>query len=277
MLSSAATAMWLLAELPAKAADPAAMDCVTASNNSVELGNEHRLRAARAQLLVCAASSCPSDVRKECMRRVDAINAQIPTIIFEAKDADGRDLSAVKVTMDGQPFADRLEGTALPLDPGEHTFVFETASRPSVVRHLVVREAQKERRETLTFGATAPPAPPRYVPPEPHGGLGAQKTLAIVTAGIGVAGLGVGSVFGLMMLSKKSDAQKACPDVCADQGGVDLWNDAVSSGNLATAFLVGGGIAIAGAAVLWFAAPSSGAPAARVGFGPGTLEVKGSW
>jgi hypothetical protein len=276
MLSSAAVAVCLFAGLPATAADPNSMECVAASNSSVDLRRDHRLLAARAQLLVCAASSCPSDVRAECLRRLDAVKALIPTIVFEAKDAEGTDLSAVKVTMDGQPFADRLQGTALPVDPGEHTFAFETAREPAVVMHLVVREGEKERRETVMFGTIVAPPGPRVVS-EPDRGLGTQRTLAIVTAGIGAVGLGAGGVFGLMMLSKKSDAQRVCPDICADQGGVNLWNDAVSSGNLATAFLAGGGLAIAGAAVLWFTAPSSGAPAARVGLGPGTLQLKGDW
>jgi hypothetical protein len=80
------------------------------------------------------------------------------------------------------------------------------------------------------------------------------------------------------MLSKKSDAQQACPDVCSDQHGVDLWNDAVSSRNLATAFFLVGGVGIAGAAALWLTAPAGGTPSAQVvGLGAGILHVKATW
>jgi hypothetical protein len=51
------------------------------------------------------------------LRRVDEINAAIPTVIFEAKDGAGGDLSAVRVTMDGEVLAERLEGTALSINP----------------------------------------------------------------------------------------------------------------------------------------------------------------
>jgi hypothetical protein len=80
---------------------------MTASNASLKLGEEHKLRAERSQLLVCAHAACPSEIRKECLARVDEVNAQIPTIVLSAKDRKGTDISAVKVTMDGEVLAER--------------------------------------------------------------------------------------------------------------------------------------------------------------------------
>ncbi|HXY44665.1 MAG TPA: hypothetical protein VEH29_10795 [Acidimicrobiales bacterium] len=119
-------------------------------------------------MLVCAAASCPADIQKECLRRVDEVNAQIPTVTFEAKDTAGRDLSAVKVAMDGQPLAERLEGMALSVDPGEHTFAFETPGQPLVTRRFIIQQGQKDRHETIVFGAPTaetPPVPQGVVPP----------------------------------------------------------------------------------------------------------------
>jgi hypothetical protein len=272
---------------PAFAADPTTADCLAASEASLKAGNEHHLRADRSQLLVCSSTNCPADIRLECLecvRRVDEVNAAIPTIIFEAKDAAGNDLSAVKVTMDGEVLAERLEGSALSLDPGEHTFVFETAGQPPLEKKFVIRESQKDRREAIRFGGPAaapvPGTPPVDYPqsPEPSHGLGTQKILGIVAAGVGVVGLGVGSAFGLIAMSKKSDAQKICPDKCADESGVNAWSDAVSAGNVSTALFIVVGVGIAGAAVLWFTAPSSsGVASPQVGFGFGSVQVKGTW
>jgi hypothetical protein len=111
-----ASAITLVA-LPSHAADPTMADCLTASETSIKLRGGHHLRDARQQLLVCAALTCPAEVRSECERRVVAVNAAIPTLVFEAKDAAGNDLSAVTVTMDAKPLVDRLEGTAISLDP----------------------------------------------------------------------------------------------------------------------------------------------------------------
>ncbi len=275
----------------ALAADPTTADCLAASDASLKSGNEHKLRAERAQLLVCAAATCPADVRKECLRRVDEVNAAIPTVIFEAKDAAGNDLSAVTVTMDGQLLSERLEGTALSLDPGEHTFVFETAGQEPITRRLVVRESQKERREPVVFGVSAAkapapapmvgaqmsPAPDATAPPTPS--LGTQKVLALVAAGVGVVGLGLGTTFGLIAISKKSDADKACPNTCATPEDVDKWSSAKSTGTLSTAFFIVGGVGVAGGIVLWTTAkpPSSGSIAAALGITPGSVQLRGTW
>lgn len=146
---AAGAALWSTRAL---AADPTTADCLAASETSLKLGNQHKLRAERSQLLVCAAANCPGDIRNECVRRVDDVNHAIPTIIFEAKDGGGKDLSAVKVTMDGEVLVERLEGTALSIDPGEHTFVFETAGQPPLSKQFVIRESEKDRREAITLG-----------------------------------------------------------------------------------------------------------------------------
>ncbi len=289
VLSGAALAASAVLWSPqAPAADPTTADCLAASEASLKSGNDHKLRAERSQLLVCAATSCPADIRKECARRVAEVNAAIPTIIFEAKDGAGGDLSAVRVTLDGEVLAERLEGSALSIDPGEHTFVFETTGQSPVTKQFVIQETQKDRREAISFGTPVMPrvstlaaqpeasSPPALPPGETSHGLGTQKILGIVAAGVGVVGLGVGGAFGLMAMSDKSDAQSVCPhDPCGTQNGVSKWSDAGSAGNLSTALFVVGGVALAGAAVLWLAAPSSSNT--QVGFGLGGARVKGTW
>jgi hypothetical protein len=290
ILSAAATVM------PARAADPTTADCLSANNRSVDLRNDNKLRAARAQLLVCAAASCPSDVRKECLRRVDEVNAEIPTIIFDAKDAiAGKDLAAIKVTMDGEVIAERLEGTPISVDPGTHSFVFDTPGRSAVsITGIIVQQSQKDRRVEVTWSsprrvegvdeagggpgqaaaAVGEGGPQRSDNRE--GGLGTQRLFGIVVATVGVVGLGVGTAFGLMTISKKHDAETVCPDQCASEAGVAAWNDAHSAGNISTVAFVVGGLGVVGGAALWFTAPSGG-PGARLGLGPSGVQLKGAW
>ena len=306
--SGVAALVLLGAPPPAAAADPTAAGCLKANNSAVELRNDNKLQASRAELLVCAAKSCPVDIRKECLRRVDELNAAIPTIIFEAKDGSGKDLSAVTVIMDGQPFAEKLDGTALPVDPGEHRFIFVKEGQPPLKAQFVIREGQKDRRESITLGevvradrdkdgvvdaedacpdsagvktddAKTNGCPPARIEPAAGAGLGTQKILGIVTAGLGVAGLGVGSIFGMMAMSQKDDAQNACPDRCASQSGVNLWSDAKQTAQIADIAFVVGGVGIVGGALLWFTAgpQSVDAPSAHVGLGPGGVQVKWVW
>jgi hypothetical protein len=272
----------------AQAAGPTVSECLDASSASLKAGNEHKLRAERAALLRCASASCPSEVRKECSRRVDEVNAAMPTLVFEAKDENGNDLSAVKVLLDGQPFASRLDGSALPVDPGEHTFLLETDGYPALSKKLVIRESEKDRRESIRFG-NAPTEPaaaagakesnkapePASAPGEERQGMPGQKIAALTVGAVGVVALGVGGAFGLSALSKKSSAQQVCPDQCADTNGQDAWHRAKSAGNLSTIFFVAGGVGVAAAATLWFTAPH--ASETQVGFGLGNLQLRGSF
>lgn len=289
------TAVFLCAGIVRAADRPTTEDCIEASDASIQASIAHKLRAARAHFLVCAASSCPADIRKECIRRVDETNAAIPTIIFEAKDESGADVSAVRVTMDGELITDRLEGTAVPIDPGSHTFVFETAGKPALTKRFVIRESQKDRNEVVVFAPAPTPAPsvPVAKPAGPlpstpdlnasseSAGLGTQKILAIVAASIGVVGLGIGGVTGALALSEKSDAEKLCPkNPCGatDVDGVNKWKDAVSMGNISTVGFIVGAAGIVGGAVLWFTAPGSRVePSTQIGFGPGSIRVRATW
>jgi hypothetical protein len=155
------------ADRPVHAADaaraPTTAGCLAAAESSLALRSQHKLRDARAQLLICSAPSCPTDVRAECIRRVAEINTALPSVVFEAKDGDGNDLVEVTVTLDGQPLADRLDGPALVVDPGVHSFVFEASGQPPVRKQFVIREGDKDRRERITLGSVA------AVPPRPEG------------------------------------------------------------------------------------------------------------
>ena len=293
LLTRGARASATVAAGAARAADPTTADCLAATESSLALRNEHKLREARAQLLICSAASCPADMRDECTRRVGEVNAAIPTIVFAVKDAAGNDLVAVRVTMDGEAIADRLEGTALSIDPGAHTFTFETAGQGNIQKQFVIHEGEKDRRERIVFGApmvtaATTPAPASVLgsgPGEPapsaraSGGLGTQRILAIVAAGVGVVGLGVGIGYGISAMSKHDSANTACPDQqCSDKNGVDLWSQAVSAGNVSTVGFIVGAVGLAGGAALWFTGkPESSGGATQVGLGPGMLRVRRSW
>jgi hypothetical protein len=267
--------------LPARAAwaeGPTTTQCLAASDASLKAATEHRFRDERAQLLTCAAPSCPAVVRKECLSQVDEVNARIPTVIFFAKDASGKDLGAVRVTMDGDLLAERLEGTALSVDPGEHTFAFETAGQAPITMTFLFQQAQKDRHEQIAFHPVSDPAAsPPAAPDRP--GLGTQKIVALAAGGAGIVGLGIGAAFGAVALSEKSDAQSICPGAaCPTPSGVTKWSNATTSANISTVALVVGAVGVGAGVVLWLTAPHAGAtPGAQLGLGPGSLQLRGTW
>jgi hypothetical protein len=244
----------------ARAADPTTADCLTATEAALALRNEHKLQDARSKLLVCSANSCPADVRTECLRRIADVNAAIPTIVFDAKDANGNDLIAVKVTMDGAVLVERLVGTAISIDPGPHTFAFETAGQQRVEKQFVIREGEKDRRERLTFGPAAvvasepaasvsalpatsapatilgAPSPPPVVAQR----SGAQKKLGLVFGGAAAVGLVTGVTFSLIYDSRATAFNNAGCGTSAVNSGPEGCNSRRSSAETAKdLFIVG--------------------------------------
>src|SRR5262245_14249497 len=94
-------------------AEPAVDRCVNANTAAQSHRREGKFGAARAELVVCVDASCPALVRDDCVRRLDELDGAQPTIVFDAKDEEGRDVSEVTVEIDGRPFAERLDGIAV--------------------------------------------------------------------------------------------------------------------------------------------------------------------
>jgi hypothetical protein len=266
---------------PAYAADPTVRECTLASNESVKLRSAHKLREARAELLVCVAASCPAEVREECSRQMDRLTAAIPTIVFEVKDATGHELSAVKVTMDGEVVADHLDGTALTLDPGSHTMTFETSGQPPVTQTILFHEGDKDRHVPVVIG-TLPPQPsvsPAATSTAPRESSGrSRRLIGLVLGSVGVAGVAVGGVFGAMGFSSWSSATKACPthDNCPANAVNDRSN-AVTFSTVSDVGFIAGGVLVAGGLALFFTAPKD--PSTTVGLRvvPGGVSLAGEF
>src|SRR5581483_5437108 len=60
-----------------------------------------KLHDASAGFIVCASNACPPQVRKDCVRMLDEVNAKLPSLLFVARDAEGRDLPDAHVFVDG--------------------------------------------------------------------------------------------------------------------------------------------------------------------------------
>lgn len=268
----------------ARAADPTTQDCLSANERSIALRRELKLRAARSELLVCAASSCPADVRRECTRRVEEVNRAIPTIVFEAEDASGADVSSVRVSMDGQPLAERLEGTAMSVDPGSHTFRFEAGGAPAVERDFVIHEGEKERHERIVIAISQPGvAPSATLARAPAVVAGAASTApstdasaggtrrrssslavaGLVVTGAGVVGLGAGAVLGFSAKSRydESNQNGHCAASGCDDVGLRARHDAFGMAGVSTGLVVAGAVLAAGGLTLYLVDRAHSAPA----------------
>jgi hypothetical protein len=245
-------------------ADDAA--CLAAASKGQKLRNAHQLVEARDQLRVCAAAGCPGVVQSDCVTWLAEVDKQVPGAVAAAKNGSGVDLVDVKVTVDGKPFAAKLDGQALPIDAGAHTFHFEAPDGTSVDRQVIIKEGDKAQEVSVVLGAPAqsPSTSPGAVSAVAPEKSSTWRTAGWVLGGAGVVGLALGTVFGIVALSDKSSAN-CVNDVCnpGTLGGMKTMS-AVST----TGFVAGGVFLAGGVGLILFApkgSPDSAPPSAGAG------------
>jgi hypothetical protein len=248
---------------------------VAANETAQDLRTTGKLRAARQKLAICTADSCPGAIREDCAQRLQEVAAAVPTLMIEAVDAKGRDLTSVRVVMDGAPLVAQLGGTALEVDPGEHRFVFDAEGFNRKSNTVLVREGERNRSLRVVLDAIpAQPTPPT------DGSM--MRNLGIGVGAAGAVGVVVGSILGFVAKSTYDHAfQDECRGnvtTCTPQGasdGVTAHNQAA----IATAgFVLGGALLVAGAAFYFTAPHESGvAVAGTLSSGGGGLAVRARW
>jgi hypothetical protein len=269
---------------PVLAAAPTKSQCLSSNESAQSLRASGKLREARAQLLICAAKTCPRLVRNDCAEWLTEVDKATPTIVFEAKDGAGNDLSSVHVTMDGEPLTDKLDGSAIPMDPGEHRFAFEADGVPKTEKTIVARAGDKDRHVLAVLGAAPPAAAGAVASPattSPSDGS-SQRTIGLVLGGAGIVGLLVGTV---LRLKANSDYGGVLRSDC--NGSVTGCNSSAVSdeqspdneARISTVAFVAGGALLAGGAVLYFTAPKADSIgiAPTVGTSGAGLSIKGVW
>jgi hypothetical protein len=281
----------LLAAASSAAADATKDQCIAANESAQDLRQAGKLREARQKLTLCLATSCPGLLRQDCAQLVNDIDAAMPTIVFEVKDSAGNDLDAVRVTMDGAPFAEAVNGTAIPADPGSHRFGFEAEGLARTEKILVLREGDKSRHERVILEVEHPEAvseaPVRARSADSANDGNTQRFAGLALGGAGVVGLVVGSVWGLVSKSTYDHALNsecgtavgfAEPKTCNQAG----YNDVQSAHGQATAStiaFIAGAALVGGGAYFYLSAPKGEQISVRPSLGSRNagITLQGTW
>jgi hypothetical protein len=240
----------------AHAESSTASQCIAAAEQAQPLRDRGKLRAAREKLLACSRPECPSFVRTDCTKWLADLDSVTPKVVFSAVDSSGTDLAEVRVSVDGELVAPRLDGRELEIDPGSHVIRFEHAGSAPVEQQIIIREGDLHRTLSATFplaAAPAPALPPPAVSAEPVAERGGRSlALPIALMGIGAAGLAVASYFWASGLSDHSTlgstcaATHSCSQSAVDAGQAKLIAGDVSGGLGVVAAAVGLGILVFG-------------------------------
>jgi hypothetical protein len=229
--------------------------CTSAYQQGQRLRRQGTLLESREQLFLCARDPCPASLQPDCLRWLGEVEHLIPSIVIVVRRDDGSDVKDAHVTIDGHAHADRVDGLASEVNPGEHAIRVEVGA---VVLEQVVLTHVAEKGRIVTFHLPAPRPPPPPAPVvvklEPHRPVGWPT---FVLGGLGVVGLGIFGGFAIQGESRYADLRDCRPACNPDD--VDAARSSYRTSDIALALSL---VALAGAAVTFLTRPTVLSPAA---------------
>jgi hypothetical protein len=233
----------------------------TAINLILRLGDcyERLGRTASAysqyQQAASLAAAAKDARRSTAEERVAAVEPHLARVVVALSPG----AAGVTVRRNGEIIARESLGKPEPVDPGRYTF---EAVSPGKTTWSQAREIVGGGAITIDVPALAPIASSALpvAPTPPETASSPRRAIGLALGGVGLVGLGVGTVFGVKALSNLAaskanghcDADSFCDDV-----GFQLRRDAQDDATVSTVTLaLGAGAAVAGL-VLWITAPSS--------------------
>jgi hypothetical protein len=223
-------------------------------------------------------------------KQVAALEPRVPrlTITLAGAAPDG-----TKVKRDGIEVGAGSIGSALPVNPGEHTIEVTAPGRESRSFAVTVRAGESRHVEVIPgthVEASAKPdhrAPPAstttLASSEPGSDGSTQRTLGFAAIGAGVVVLGAAGIFAIRAASKEGEAQDAgCSGTTCPPGPGQGLSDEADTARETAAWLGGlGSIAAVTGLVLVLTAPSSEHSAITVGplivRAGGGAQIGGVW
>lgn len=236
-----------------------------------------------------------TEAREAASAEADALAARIPSLVIAVTGPS--DTTQLTATVDGAPIAAETVRLPRKVDPGRHVIVVGAPGFREARAEVNAVEGQEQRAAIYLEPApnddgSAPSATSPGVPTIPteaadheatDAGRG-RRLIGLVIGGVGVAGLGVGSVFGLIASSKWSSAKTACGGGCGPSAPAqNEKSDAQSAATISTIGFVAGGVLVAGGLALFLTAPSGSTSSAglrvvpTVGAGGGGLLLRGAF
>ncbi len=196
---------------------PDKQTCLKAYDQAQYAKRDKHFRAARTQALVCAQQACGAASAKDCGEWLRDIETAMPTIVLAVRNEKGEDLTHVAVSMDGEKLVDRLDGVAIPVDPGVHAFRFEAEGMPPHSESVTIQEGEKSRvlavvvRSPQSSTTVAPTTPMTPTPPTETTTRGSIVP-GVIVGGAGLAFVAASIVVGVVA---KNDLDRLRSSGCA--------------------------------------------------------------
>jgi hypothetical protein len=119
--------------------------CVESYYKAKESLQAGRLLDAKEPLGRCARPVCGSFLQQECTKLYLQMDSDVPSVVPVVVDAAGAPGAAFEVRMDGELLTSKLDGIAIPVNPGWHDFAFSAENRVFATQKILIAQGQRNR------------------------------------------------------------------------------------------------------------------------------------
>ncbi len=207
-----------------------------------------------SEALAAARKGARGDREKAARQHLDALEPRLSRVTVTVPAASAA--RGLEVKLDGVVVDPTAIGTAIPVDPGEHTASAAAPDHKPWEAKVSLREAESRTLVVPPLDSTAAPAPPPPPPSTPW-----KRPVGIAAAGAGLVLLGVGAGFGVRAVTLGSRAGDGCPNLLCSPAGLAAVSEGRSAAVVANGTLAAGGVLAAAGAVLLVLGAVSGADA----------------
>lgn len=224
-------------------------------------------RKVARETLAANAPAAFVNAQTDAKKELAELEPRIPMLKVVVKGADGKQ---VTVTVDGAPIPAQMIGVARPVDPGEREVTASADGMNAASKKITLAEGAKESIElelTPGAGAEAGATPAEQGPSAAAagsasvsadggsaGGGDGMRIASYAAFGVGVVGLGLGTLFALQSAGKRKDADALCEGGCpvSKKSEIDdLYDEAGQKQTLATVGFIAGGVGLAAGVTLF--------------------------
>jgi hypothetical protein len=180
---------------------------------------------------------------------VELLQPRLPQLRFSFGPGV-RGLEGLVVRSDGAPLAAAMLDAAMPIDPGPH--VLEVEAPGKIAKRIEITSVEGDVLDVPVASLDdVDRAPPVAVDATaPSEGLGSVTVVGLVTGGVGLVGLGLGTAFGFVALGDASRLEEqpgydAASSSCLPESFAacrDAFDGAKAAGTISTVMFVAGGV-----------------------------------
>jgi hypothetical protein len=214
---------------------------------------EGRLASAWGEFADVAARSrreARPDREALARQRMSALESRLPMLTISVAPGAEK-IEQLEIKRDGVVVGSGSWATAVPVDPGHHHVEANAPGyKPFATTVTLDTDAARESVTVpvLEHAADLPENP------RSEAQNSSWSTLRYAGLGVGVlgvAGLGVGAVFGLRAISLNNSSSSGCVQSSCDPAGFSSRQDARQAGDISTVAFVAGGALVAGGATMF--------------------------